>query len=226
MPDYIPPDTVTLSIYTGTPYCPGVPSGVTDAIKSVVEMTLVLNLVNKKGYQFGYDKGTRAGPISYYLDFTPPGANHPFRAFVVIRCNGVPSVGWDDFQVWNPPNATQWTLTGQPDYKLQLAGWGKRTNPVLADFNNYEDGTESVPQLHQVQLCSPPLLETTKTYYYGMASYPEGGYVASVKKVSTGTEYKLDFPDDCNTGGSFVGSATCCCMQLVIPPSTPPPPKP
>jgi hypothetical protein len=219
--DYKPPDTVSLSIYTGTPYCPGVPSGVTDAIKSAVEMTLTLPLVNKHGYDFGYDKTTRAGNISYYLEFTPTGSNHLFRASVVVPCNGLPRVGWDDFQGWG--DTTAWTLTGQPDYVLYLAGWGKRTNSVGADFNNTEGSGESSPVLHQAAICSPPLLETTKTYWYGMESYPEGSYVASVKKISTGAVSNVYFPD--GASGSVVYSSAYCMMKVVIGPSTPPPPK-
>ena len=223
VPDYKPPDTVTLSIYTGTPYITGtVDSGVAGAIKSAVEMTLTLPLVNKHGYDFGYDKTTRAGNISYYLEFTPTGSNHLFRALVVVPCNGLPRVGWDDFQIWG--DSTAWTLTGFSDYVLYLAGWGKRTSSAgTVDFNNTEDGAESSPVLHQVQICSPPLLETTKTYWYGMASYPESAYVASVKKVSTGVESRVHFPEDCYSGGGFNGSSSCACMKLVIPPSTPPP---
>jgi hypothetical protein len=229
VPDYKPPDTVTLSIYTGTPEIVGsVPSGMADAIKSAVEMTLTLPLVNKHGYDFGYDKDTRTGPIQYYLEFTPTGASRAFRAEVIIRCNGVPSVGWDDGQVYFPGGSsgapTEWPLTGQSDYKLLMSGWGKRTTSVLADFNIPEDGAESSPVLHQVQLCSPPLLDTTKTYWYGCASYADGStYIAAVKKISTGVESNVYFSADCYPSGVFTPSSSCACMKLVIPPSTPPP---
>jgi len=230
VPDYKPPDTVTLSIYTGTPEISGtVSSSVADSIKSALQMTLVLPITNKHAYDFGYDKDTRAGNISYYLEFTPPGASRLYRAMVVVPCNGLPSVGWDDGQFYDASGVTgaptSMTLPGESDYLLYMPGWGKRTVNGVTDFNCPEDGSESLPILHQVQMCSPPLLETTKTYWYGMASYPEYAYVASVKKISTGVESRVHFPDDCYSGGGFNGSSSCACMKLVVPPSTPPPPK-
>lgn len=230
VPDYKPPDTVTLSVYTGTPEISGsVPSGVAGAIKSALQMTLVLPITNKHAYDFGYDKDTRAGSITYYLEFTPTGATRTYRAMVVVRCNALPSVGFDDGQFYDASGVTgadtSMTLPDESDYLLYMPGWGKRTTSVLADFNAPEDGAESDPVLHQVQLCSPPLLETTKTYWYGMSSYPESAYVAAVKKISTGVFSRVHFPTDCYVGGVFTGSPSCACMKLVIGPSTPPPPK-
>jgi len=223
VPDYKPPDTVSLSIYTGNPEIIGnVDSGVAGAIKSAVEMDLTLPLVNKQGYEFGYDKDTRAGNISYYLEFTPAGASRLFRASVVIPCQGLPRVGWDDFQ--QADGSTSWTLTGFPDYLFYLQGWGKRTNSVGADFNNTEGSGEYPTVLHQADLCSPPLLETTKAYWYGMESYADGAdYVAAVKKISTGVFSNVYFPD--GAPGGVVYSEDYCMMKLVVGPSTPPPPK-
>jgi hypothetical protein len=222
VPDYKPPATVSLSIFTGNPDIVGThPAGLAGAIKSAVEMTLTLPLVNQQGYEFGYDKDTRAGNISYYLEFTPAGADRLFRASVIIPCQGLPRVGWDDF--FSSP-AASWTLTGFPDYLLTLAGWGKRTGGNNLDWNNTESSGESSPVLHQAALCSPPDLETTKVYWYGMESYLDGPSThASIKKISTGVEGRVAFPD--GAVGAVVFDDDYCMMRLTIGPSTPPPPR-
>jgi hypothetical protein len=210
VPHVQPPATITFEIHPGVFECAAIPSGVSAAITSMLSMTLTLDLQGE--WRPGY-KAEQPSPIIYYLEFTPTGSTQTFRASVLIPCNDLVRVGWDNGQM----AAAEWPVPGYTDYKLLVPGWGIRTANAGSGWANYqlpESLGESTPNLHQSEVCHPDRMYLTKEYWWGTYTFPEFGPSISVKRTSTGQTFSGNFSQD-----NFHAS-DCSYIHVTVPPST------
>jgi hypothetical protein len=212
VPHFQPPTSVTLEIHPGKFNCPSLPAGVLTAIESMCTMTLTLSLQGE--WRPGYDPGAPLKDISYYLEFTPTGATQTYRAMVLIICNRMPRVGWDNGQI----APTAWAIPGYSDYQLFNSGWGWRTaNSAPVNYQIPEASDESTPILHCAELCHPTRMYDTKDYWWDTWTNPEKGGYIQVKKVSTGQVFVGDFDEQ---NWSVPPPSDCAYMHVTVPPST------